>query len=133
VLGYQLVLAHPDDAICAAIISHLPATVTAMPVHSMRATYEALQQAVPQVLLLALEQPDGEGIDLVRVLREDMRLQRLVIVALSQRSDMRDKIQAFQAEVDDYLVLPMAWETLSWRVPLWMHRLYPFPLCPAAR
>ena len=57
----------------------------------------------PDLLVLDLGLPDGDGIDLIR----DMRNWSSVpIVVLSARSDEADKIAALDAGADDYLTKP---------------------------
>jgi two-component system KDP operon response regulator KdpE len=67
---------------------------------------EALQLAPghnPDVLLLDLGLPDGDGIDLVRRLRE---WSRAPIVVVSARGREEDKVNALDAGADDYLTKP---------------------------
>ena len=57
----------------------------------------------PDVLLLDLGLPDGDGIDLTRRLRE---WTRAPIVVLSARGREEDKVAALDAGADDYLTKP---------------------------
>ncbi len=67
---------------------------------------EGLAQAAgqnPDIILLDLGLPDGDGIDLTRRLREWARMPILVI---SARGQERDKVAALDAGADDYLTKP---------------------------
>ena len=67
---------------------------------------EALQLAPghnPDVYLLDLGLPDGDGIDLARRLRE---WTRAPIIVLSARGREEDKVNALDAGADDYLTKP---------------------------
>lgn len=67
---------------------------------------EGLAQASgrnPDVILLDLGLPDGDGIDLTRTIRE---WSRTPIIVLSARGREQDKIAALDAGADDYLTKP---------------------------
>jgi len=57
----------------------------------------------PDIILLDLGLPDGDGIDLTRRLRE---WSRTPIVVISARGQERDKVAALDAGADDYLTKP---------------------------
>ncbi len=57
----------------------------------------------PDVLLMDLGLPDGDGIDLVRRIRE---WSRSPIIVLSARGREEDKVAALDAGADDYLTKP---------------------------
>lgn len=67
---------------------------------------EGLAQAVgrnPDIILMDLGLPDGDGIDLTRRIRE---WARTPIVVISARGQERDKVAALDAGADDYLTKP---------------------------
>jgi two-component system KDP operon response regulator KdpE len=69
---------------------------------------EALAQAAgrhPDVILLDLGLPDGDGLDATKQIRE---WSRTPIVVLSARGLERDKIAALDAGADDYLTKPFS-------------------------
>lgn len=57
----------------------------------------------PEIVLLDLGLPDGDGIDLMRQLRE---WSRVPIIVLSARGREDDKVSALDAGADDYLTKP---------------------------
>ena len=63
----------------------------------------AAGQAAPDLLILDLGLPDGNGIDLIRDLRN---WSSLPILILSARAAEHDKIDALDAGADDYLTKP---------------------------
>ena len=67
----------------------------------------------PDLLILDLGLPDGDGIDLIRDLRG---WSGVPIVVLSARSDEADKIAALDAGADDYLTKPFGVGELLARV-----------------
>ncbi len=67
----------------------------------------------PDLLILDLGLPDGDGIDLIRDVRS---WSGVPIVVLSARSDEADKIAALDAGADDYLTKPFGVGELMARV-----------------
>lgn len=72
-----------------------------------------LRHALPDVLLLDLGLPDGDGAELVRALRRQHNLPILVISARHQESQ---KIQLLDAGADDYLTKPFSVAELLARI-----------------
>ncbi len=67
----------------------------------------------PDIVLLDLGLPDGDGVDFIRDLRS---WSETPIVVLSARADERDKIEALDAGADDYLTKPFGSGELLARV-----------------
>ena len=67
----------------------------------------------PDLVILDLGLPDGEGIDLIRDLRA---WTGIPILVLSARTDERDKIAALDTGADDYLTKPFGTGELTARV-----------------
>jgi two-component system KDP operon response regulator KdpE len=70
---------------------------------SMAEGLAAAGRAVPDLLILDLGLPDGNGIELIRDLRT---WSGLPILILSARAAEHDKIDALDAGADDYLTKP---------------------------
>jgi two-component system KDP operon response regulator KdpE len=73
----------------------------------------------PDLVVLDLGLPDGEGVDLIRQLRtwSDMPL-----LVLSARTDEADKVEALNAGADDYLIKPFGVAELVARVRAQLRR-----------
>jgi len=84
----------------------------------------------PELLVLDLGLPDGDGVDLVRQLRT---WSALPILVLSARADERDKVEALDAGADDYLVKPFGAGELLARVRAPLRRRAPGPPAEGAR
>ena len=67
----------------------------------------------PDLLILDLGLPDGDGVELIRDLRG---WSTLPVVVLSARVDETDKIEALDAGADDYLTKPFSLSELLARV-----------------
>jgi len=77
---------------------------------------EGLAQAAgrnPDVILLDLGLPDGDGLDVARTLRKSTRMP---IIVLSARGQERDKIAALDLGADDYLTKPFGINELLARI-----------------
>jgi two-component system KDP operon response regulator KdpE len=74
----------------------------------------------PDLLILDLGLPDGDGVELIRDLRG---WSAMPVIVLSARSQEADKIQALDAGADDYLTKPFGVGELLARVRATMRRL----------
>ena len=73
----------------------------------------------PDMLVLDLGLPDGDGVELIRQLRG---WSDVPVIVVSARTDEDDKIQALDAGADDYLVKPFGVRELMARVRAHMRR-----------
>jgi len=73
----------------------------------------------PDLLVLDLGLPDGDGVDLIRDLRQ---WSAMPVIVLSARSGEADKIAALDAGADDYLVKPFGAGELMARVRAQLRR-----------
>ena len=73
----------------------------------------------PDLLVLDLGLPDGEGVDLIRDLRS---WSDIPVIVLSARSDEADKVLALDAGADDYLTKPFGAAELLARVRAHLRR-----------
>ncbi len=77
-------------------------------------------QRRPDLVLLDLGLPDGDGIDFIRRFRE---WSTMPIIVLSARTSESDKVEALDAGADDYLVKPFGVAELLARVRANLRRL----------
>ena len=82
--------------------------------HEARA---ALAQRLPDLLILDVGLPDGNGLDLCRELRAGAEpLRRLPLIVLSARSEEIDRVLGLELGADDYLAKPFSPRELVARV-----------------
>jgi two-component system, OmpR family, KDP operon response regulator KdpE len=67
----------------------------------------------PELVIVDLGLPDGDGVDLIRQLRTSSHVP---VIVLSARSDERDKVRALDAGADDYIEKPFGVGELLARV-----------------
>jgi two-component system phosphate regulon response regulator OmpR len=78
----------------------------------------ALERRPPDLLVLEVDLPDANGLELCEQLRADPATQRLPILILTARGSIQEKVAGFQAGADDYLVKPPSQRFFSSRLRL---------------
>ena len=66
----------------------------------------AMQTRIPDLVVLELDLPDVSGLDLIATLHGAPATRNVLLLVVAKRTAVRDKIAAFQAGADDYLVKP---------------------------
>jgi DNA-binding response OmpR family regulator len=100
-------VADPDPFYQQHLVKLLEPSFRCVVANTLRETVQALQRERPVLLVLDLDQPDGDGIMLIRQMHNHPDYSRVLIACVTKRSAIKDKILAFQAGVDDYLVKPL--------------------------
>ena len=76
-------------------------------VGSARAALEAIRLRMPDLIVTELSLPDMSGIDLIARVHDLPATRNVLLLVTTQRGSVRDKIAAFRAGADDYLVKPV--------------------------
>ena len=76
-------------------------------VRCARQFWDVLQRSNPNLLIVDVEMPNFNGIELCQILRNDPQYSQLPVIFLSARRDPQTIQQAFLASADDYLTKPM--------------------------
>ena len=84
----------------------------------------AIHSQIPTVVVSELDLPDASGLEFVTRLHLTPATRHVLLMVVTQRSTISDKIAAFQAGVDDYLVKPVDPSLFSLHVQL-LSRLRP--------
>jgi DNA-binding response OmpR family regulator len=82
----------------------------------------ALAHSLPDVVLLDLELPDGDGVNVCRKLRERSSVAIIVVTAYGEETD---RVNALDAGADDYLVKPFGLAELQARIRAVLRRVRP--------
>ena len=78
--------------------------------------WNVLEQVNPDLLVLDIEMPDINGIELCQLLRSDPRWQYLPVLFLTVHQDHKTQHQAFAIGADDYICKPVIASELANRI-----------------
>ena len=76
-------------------------------VPSAQAALAAMQLRLPSVVVTELDLPDQSGVELLAHIHNTSMTHNVLLMVVTGRASVRDKIAAFQAGADDYLVKPV--------------------------
>src|SRR5260221_2197024 len=99
--------------------------------HTVRRTatakdaYEAVPEALPDVILLDWMLPDGSGPSLARKLRAEARTREVPIIMLTARASDEDKVAGLDSGADDYVTKPFSPRELEARIQAVLRRRTP--------
>jgi DNA-binding response OmpR family regulator len=78
--------------------------------------WQVLEAVEPDLLVLDVEMPEINGIELCQLLRSDRRWQQLPVLFLTVHQDEKTQYQAFAIGADDYIVKPVIGSELANRI-----------------
>ena len=78
--------------------------------------WSVLEDVEPDILILDIEMPKIDGIEICQVLRSDRRWQHLPILFLSVHQDEKTQYRAFANGADDYICKPVTGSMLANRI-----------------
>ncbi|MGO8949441.1 MAG: response regulator [Ktedonobacterales bacterium] len=87
-------------------------------VPSAHAALNAMSLHVPSLIVTEIDLPDVNGLELIAKIHSTPEMRHVLLLVVTNRSGVRDKINAFQAGADDYLVKPVDPEFFALRVQL---------------
>ena len=108
----------PDRAAAERLAHALRGAHVVAIVPTLAAARAALAQRVPDLVVTELDLPDGSGLELLTALRNAPTTRHVLLMTITLRSLVGDKIAALQAGADDYLVKPVNPEQFDVHVQL---------------
>lgn len=84
--------------------------------------FEALHAKMPDLLLLDIMLPDGDGLEIVRKVRADVMTENLPIILVTAKTTELDKVKGLDNGADDYLTKPFGIMELISRVKAILRR-----------
>ncbi len=84
--------------------------------------YEALENQVPQLVLLDIMLPDEDGMTILKKLREGVATRRLPVILVTAKTSEMDKVKGLDQGADDYLTKPFGVMELISRVKALLRR-----------
>ncbi|MDY6785586.1 MAG: response regulator [Cyanobacteriota bacterium] len=112
------VLATDDDPVLLAAIEQFlePWGIELHTLLDPRLFWETLEATAPDLLILDVDMPGINGIELCRVVRNDRTWQGLPIIFLTARRDVQTIQQIYEAGADDYVPKPVSEPELVTRI-----------------
>lgn len=86
---------------------------------------ERIWGEIPAFLLLDMDLEGLKGLEVLRILKQDSRTQKLPIISFAKKPSQGEILQAFSLDVDDYLVKPVHPEELIARMKAALNRKEP--------
>ncbi|MGH2839544.1 MAG: diguanylate cyclase [Solirubrobacteraceae bacterium] len=116
--GDLKVLAVDDDPTISAGLRALlaPSGITVSTLNDPLRFWDALEEVGPDLVILDLDMPNLNGIDLCRAVRADARFGQLPVLFLTAHSDADHVQRIFEAGADDYVSKPIVGPELVTRV-----------------
>ena len=108
----------PDTESAERLAQTLPNLSAVAVVSTAQAAVAAITARVPDLIVTELDLPDAHGVRLIQSVHDAPLTHRVLILVVTHRTSFRDKIDAFQAGADDYLVKPVDPEQLVTHVRL---------------
>lgn len=106
-----------DPSILDAVAALLaPDRVEVVGVGDADALWSLLRESAPDLIILDVDMPTVNGVDLCRVLRADARFEELPVLFLTARTDGETIERIFAAGADDYVAKPISEAELRGRV-----------------
>ena len=90
--------------------------------------YAALEQTLPDLILLDIMLPEEDGLSMLKKLRQSPRTADLPIIMLTAKGTEYDKVIALDAGADDYVAKPFGMMELMARIRARLRRTSPQPL-----
>ena len=84
---------------------------------------EILNEHLPDLIILDLMLPDGDGIEICKLLKEQYR--KTPIIMLTAKDSVSDKVMGFESGADDYIVKPFETLELIARIKACLKRTMP--------
>lgn len=116
-LAMRILVVEDDDRVARGLVTALRSA--SFDVQRVATAERALSAPPADVVLLDLGLPDADGIDLLRELR---RRPQTAIIAVTARSEERDRVRGLRAGADDYVVKPFGVAELLARIDAVLRR-----------
>lgn len=115
----QILVVEDDSNLGPMLKEYLSADYIVEHVGTLKAAQAWLGTHSPQLILLDLNLPDGDGLDLVQSLRQ---YSSTPVLVLSARSNVQERVAGLNAGADDYLTKPFALPELDARIGALLRR-----------
>jgi DNA-binding response OmpR family regulator len=104
---FSVLYVDPDLALAEQLASVLGGRGAVTVVPSANAARVAMRGRMPTLVVMELDLPDASGVELLATLRQAPATRNVLLMVITARRGIYDKIAAFQAGADDFLVKPV--------------------------
>jgi len=105
--GLKILMVDPDFASAERLAAALRPRHMVAVVGSAQAALTAIMISVPHLIVTALDLPDANGVELVARWHAEPLTRHTLLMIVTHRRSVLDKIAGLQAGADDYLVKPV--------------------------
>lgn len=82
-----------------------------------------VERSIPEVIILDLNMPDMNGLEVIKKLRSDRLFDRIALIVLSGAENSVDRINCLEAGADDFVIKPFNPRELSARINAILRRI----------
>jgi len=90
--------------------------------HNGKEAVEAVKQFNPHVILMDIMMPIMDGIEACRIIRQELKMNQILIIFLTARSEEYSEVAAFEAGANDYIIKPIKPRALTTRLDTYFQR-----------
>ena len=113
----RITVVEDDDRVARGLVTVL--TQAGFEVHRVATAVEAVRTAPADVVLVDLGLPDGDGLDVIRQLRDQPET---AVIAVTARSEEHERVRGLRTGADDYIVKPFGVPELLARIDAVLRR-----------
>ncbi len=103
-----VVVIDPDPDYQRQIAYLLRESFQCIPASTLNEAFQLIVRYRPALVTLELDQPDGDAFAFIQYLQQDSTLRAILIACVTSRASIADKVRAFRAGADDYIVKPVS-------------------------
>jgi putative two-component system response regulator len=103
-----VVVIDPDPIYQRQIAYLLRESFQCIPANSLSEAFQLIMRYQPALVTLEIDQPDGDAFAFIQYLQQDRALKMILIACVTSRSAIAEKVRAFRAGADDYIVKPVS-------------------------
>ncbi|MFO7030137.1 transcriptional regulator [Limnospira fusiformis CCALA 023] len=116
-INTRVMIVDDDPQMLAAIQTLLqPWGIQTITLGDPRQFWKTLESSRPDLLVLDIEMPHLNGIELCQIVRNDPRWRGIPVIFVTAQTDRQIREQVFQAGADDYLTKPFTGSELATRI-----------------
>ncbi len=109
----DILVDEPDVTVARQLVQMLQPRHRVTAVSSMQAALTVLESYRPHLMLTELDLPDGSSFDLLARVYQTSAWHHILLLVITSRNTLHDKIAAFEVGADEYLIKPITAVYLS--------------------